>query len=78
MAEVKTQIGISSECNFEENTWAFEMNGNYSVWAGKFAIVPLELYEDALQRIQIAIEAIGNNAEFAFLKDDLKSIHKQL
>lgn len=76
--KVETQIGMSAGADFSENTWSFEMDENYSVWAGKFAIVPLDKYEDALQRINIAIEAIGNNAEFSFLKDDLNTIYKLL
>lgn len=76
---MKTQIGISATADFEENTWTFEMTESLmNVTAGKFAIVDLEDYENALQKIQIAKEAIGNNAEFAFLKDDLEAIFKLL
>lgn len=74
----KTQIGLSDTANFEDSTWTFEMDKDFSVTAGKFAIIPIEPYEKALNNIQIAIEAIGNNAQFAFLKDDLRTIFKLL
>ena len=70
----KTQIAISASADFEQDTWSFEMESPYTVMAGKYAIVPIEQYNEALQRIEIAIEAIHTNAEFAFLKDDLKSV----
>jgi hypothetical protein len=41
---MKIQTGVSATANFEENTWTFEMPEDFSVCAGKFAIVPIDEY----------------------------------
>ncbi len=45
-----TQIGESLMGDFEENTWTFEMKGDYKVSAGKFAIVPIEEYNRLIKQ----------------------------
>jgi len=40
-----TQIGQSIACDFQENTWTFEMPKKFAWTGGKFAIVPNEDYE---------------------------------
>jgi len=40
-----TQIGKSITCDFQENTWTFEMPKKFAFTGGKFAIVPTEEFE---------------------------------
>ncbi len=44
MAAIHTQFGTADSADFENNTWTFEMEGDFKVCAGKFAIVPIEEY----------------------------------
>ena len=48
MSKLKTQFGTSVTANFEENTWTFEMDKDFKVIAGEFAILPKEKYEAIL------------------------------
>jgi len=45
---MKTQIGESLTCDFEENTWTFEMEDNFEVTAGEFMIIPKELFKQQI------------------------------
>ena len=38
--KINIQFAESLLADFEENTWTFEMNEDFSVTAGEFAIVP--------------------------------------
>jgi hypothetical protein len=47
---MKTQVGVSLEADFTENTWTFEMPVPFSVCAGEFAIVPKSEYDELIAR----------------------------
>ena len=57
MSKLKTQFGTAITADFEENTWTFEMNENFNVTAGEFAILPKEKYEALL----VALKGIRNS-----------------
>lgn len=57
MSKLKTQFGTAITADFEENTWTFEMNENFNVTAGEFAILPKEKYETLL----VALKGIRNS-----------------
>lgn len=46
------QIGTSIRCDFEENTWTFEMPKGFMWTGGKFLIVPIE-FEDTTKNIEV-------------------------
>lgn len=50
--KLKTQIGTAVTADFEEKTWTFEMENNFSVTAGKFAILPIEKYDALLTTLK--------------------------
>ena len=41
---MKTQIGTATTGDFEDNTMTFEIEGDMTLCAGKYAIVPIEEY----------------------------------
>ena len=41
---IKTQIGESLTGDLKEGTWTFEMDSDFKLCAGHFAIVPLDKY----------------------------------
>ena len=41
---MKTQIGTAITGDFEDNTMTFEIEGDMTLCAGKYAIVPIEAY----------------------------------
>lgn len=47
---MKTQVGVSLDADFTENTWTFEMPVPFSVCAGEFAIVPKSEYDALIAR----------------------------
>ena len=49
MRKVKTQFGKSMEADFEKGTWTFVMPEKYEVWAGSFAIVDKQVYDEIIQ-----------------------------
>ncbi|MDI6051385.1 hypothetical protein QLS31_16295 [Flavobacterium sp. XS2P24] len=57
MSKLKTQIGEALTSDFSENTWTFEMQDNFSVTAGEFAILPKDKYE----RLLVAMKGIVNS-----------------
>lgn len=71
---MEIQVGISATADFEENTWTFEMENDFSVKAGKFAIID-ELKFDGIKLIlEQSIDHIGNDAKFASVKEDLQTV----
>jgi len=48
MKKLITQTGKSATCDFEEKTWVFEMDSDFKVIAGKFAIIPKENYDSLI------------------------------
>lgn len=75
---MKTQIGISEGANFEENTWTFQMPEGFVVKAGEFSIVPSQTICDILSKANRVLDAIGNNADLQFVKDDMRFILDEL
>lgn len=71
MSKLKTQFGEALTADFEENTWTFEMEEEFKVSAGKFAIIPKEKYQEllaALKGIMISVNVHPDcdaNSEFA-------------
>lgn len=61
MSKLKTQIGESLTADFEEQTWTFEMDENFNITSGEFAIIPKEDY-DKLFQILINLLSVENNA----------------
>jgi hypothetical protein len=57
MSKLKTQFGKAVTADFEENTWTFEMDENFRVTAGEFAILPKEKYDALL----VALKGIANS-----------------
>ena len=57
MSKLKTQFGTAVTADFEENTWTFEMDKNFKVTAGEFAILPKEKYDALL----VALKGIRNS-----------------
>lgn len=49
---IKTQFGVSSTADFEEDTWTFKMNNEYKVVAGEFALVDKILYDQLILSIK--------------------------
>ncbi len=49
---IKTQFGISATADFEELTWTFEMEENFVMVAGEFAIVDKILYDQLMQTVE--------------------------
>ena len=49
---MKTQIGVSKNIDFEENTWTFKMDENMNGSAGDFAIIEKERYDKILLTIK--------------------------
>lgn len=43
------QFGNSFTCDFEENTWTFEMDKDFIVSAGNFSIIPTEKLRQLLE-----------------------------
>ena len=54
----KIQIGTSLTGDLKENTWTFEMNEDFGIVAGKFALVPLELYYNDILEALICARAL--------------------
>lgn len=52
MSKLKTQLGDALGADFEENTWTFEMRGEFNVSAGIFAIIPEEKYHKLLTALR--------------------------
>jgi len=42
----KVQFGEALTSDFEDNTFTFEMEKDFTVYAGRYAIIPIELYEE--------------------------------
>lgn len=49
------QFGESLTCDFEANTWTFEMDKNFIVSAGNFTIIPSEKFRQLLLATSQAI-----------------------
>jgi len=57
MSILKTQLATSLTSDFQENTWTFELDKDFRVTAGEFALVPREKYE----RLIVAIKGISRS-----------------
>lgn len=44
--EQEIQFGKALTADFEENTFTFEMESDFKVIAGKYAIIPIDLYNE--------------------------------
>lgn len=58
MSNKKTQFGQSLMGDFEENTWTFEMEKDFKLTAGDFAILPkidFEVLVILVKRLKLAI-----------------------
>ena len=51
MSKIKTQIGTSVTADFEESSWTFEMPEDFTMSAGKFAILPVDKYNDLIEAL---------------------------
>lgn len=64
MQNFKTQIEESLTADFQEKTWTFEMPEDFKIKAGKFAIVPIEDYnnlpEEKLYHLALMANLISN------------------
>jgi len=47
--ENKIQFGQALTADFEENTFTFEMEKDFTVTSGKFAIIPINTYNEIRQ-----------------------------
>ncbi len=56
------QFGTADSADFEANTWTFEMDGDYQVHAGRFAILSESEYLRLLKIAQDAIELAANSS----------------
>ena len=76
MSKLKTQIGETLTADFEEQTWTFEMDENFIITAGEFAIIPKENY-DKLFKILANLSLIENKA-FGLESFDVDCFKKKL
>ena len=77
MSKLKTQFGTAVTADFEENTWTFEMDKNFKVTAGKFAIVDKILYDQLIQSVEdLAIHCQELDMESIFLSNVLVTVKK--
>jgi len=60
MKTSKVQFGQAATADFEENTYTFEMDGEFEVRAGKYAIVPIETWEQHLADFDKMRSALEN------------------
>ena len=51
MSKLKTQFADSLTSDFEENTWTFELDRDFSVSAGEFAIIPKDKFDRILKAL---------------------------
>ena len=49
--KLNAQFGLSDECDFEESKWTFQMDSDFKVTAGEFAIIPKEKYDNLINAI---------------------------
>ena len=49
---VNCQVGESFDADLKESQWTFQFKDEMSVYAGKFAIVPLDLHVEAIESLQ--------------------------
>ena len=52
MSKDKIQVAESLTADFEENTWTFEMKKDFIVTAGKFVIIPIDVYNELAEDLQ--------------------------
>ena len=73
---MKTQIGVSKNIDFEENTWTFKMDENMNGSAGDFAIIEKESYTRILRTLKSMLMSMNvhpdcvENSEFEACVDD--------
>ena len=48
--KLKTQIGTSISADFGDSTWTFEMDNEFTMKAGTFAIVPIDEYNSLINK----------------------------
>lgn len=77
MSKLKTQFGTAITADFEEKTWTFEMDENFKVTAGEFAIVDKILYDQLIQSVEdLAIHCQELDMESIFLSNVLVTVKK--
>ena len=54
------QYGDSTSADFENNTWTFEMRGDFKVKAGVFAILPKEHLQNLLEASKEVLKSNHN------------------
>lgn len=52
MKKVDTQFATSMTADFDESTWTFLMPDKSQVWAGQFAIVDRQVYDEMIERLK--------------------------
>jgi hypothetical protein len=57
MSTLKMQVGESLSADFEEQTWTLEMQEDFSISAGEFAVIPKEKFD----RLIIALRGITSS-----------------
>lgn len=74
---IKTQFGESATADFEENTWTFEMAGDFTVVAGEFALVDKKLYDQLIKSVEdLSIHCQELDMESIFLSNVLVTMRK--
>lgn len=43
---MKAQTGTTLKADFEENTWTFEMKGDFQIKSGEFVIIEKDLFDN--------------------------------
>lgn len=54
----KTLIGQAATADFVENTYTFEINGDFTAMAGTFAIMPFENFEQIKNLVNEALVSL--------------------
>jgi uncharacterized protein YfaQ (DUF2300 family) len=64
MSKLKTQLATSLTSDFQENTWTFELDKDFKVTAGGFAIVPRDKYEKLLVAVKGICRSVMAHPEY--------------
>lgn len=73
------QIGQSFSADFEDKTWTFELEDNFEVSAGMFAIEPVDKWQSRTEeneRMRSALEKITKIADVEIFWDERKLIRE--
>jgi len=77
----KIQIGSSLTGDLKENTWTFEMDDEISLVAGKFAIVPVDDFnelKDTLNSAKALLQSMGVKTNDRVAGKIMKQIYSTL